>query len=97
MIRSIVFLPNHVDSQWMQVCAAYCTAHRYEIVAVVHRWRDAMRLMDDGLATVLVTGRPDHLPPDREPRIEVVTEHQPEPESSARRRPKRRLVRRQVT
>lgn len=95
MIRSIVFVPTH-DLHWMRVCAAYCAAHSYEIIAVAHRWRDAVKLINEGRATVLVAGRHDHLPQDREPRIEIVTDQQTTPVADARRRPKRRFVRRAV-
>jgi len=90
MLKSIVLLPDAEAHRWLMICAQYCAARRYEIVAVVHAWADAMRLIKDGRATVLVAGRHDHLPPDRSPRLEIVVE-QTEPTSTPqeRRRPVR--------
>lgn len=78
MIQSIVFLPHNVNDahRWVMACAQYCAMRRYEVVAVVHTWADAIKIIREGRATVLVTGRHDHLPPDRVPRVEIVTEQQ---------------------
>lgn len=91
MFKSVVLLPDVEAHRWMMICAQYCEARHYEIVAVVHAWADAIRMIKDGRATVLVAGRHDHLPPDRSPRVEIVVE-QNEPTSTRpeRRRPVRR-------
>lgn len=91
MLKSIVFIPDADSHRWMMACAQYCAVRHYEIVAVVHAWADAIRMIQDGRATVLVTGRPDHLPPDRMPRVEFVADdNKPTVVSSAHRRPIRR-------
>jgi len=91
MLKSVVLLPDVEAHRWLMICGQYCTAHHYEIVAVVHVWADAIRMIRDGRATVLVAGRHDHLPPDRSPRVEIVVEHnEPTSTSPSRRRPVRR-------
>lgn len=92
MHTAIVLIPYADTQRWMMICAQYCAIRHYEIVAVVHAWVDAWQMIVDGRATVLVTGQRDHLPAGREPRLEVVTEHQNEPTSTPlnRRRPVRR-------
>jgi len=99
VLRSIVLLPGADPAtahRWMMICAEYCAARRYEVFAVVSVWADAWQLIHQGRASVLVVGSRDHLPPEFEPRVEVVAEQTTTPVSSARRRPKRRTVRRQV-
>lgn len=91
MLKSVVLVPDAEAYRWLMICGQYCAARRYEVVAVVHAWAEAIRIIKDGRATVLVAGRHDHLPPDRSPRVEIVAEHnEPTSVQPSRRRPVRR-------
>lgn len=73
---AVVFVPDHLFDQHAPECLAYCTACGYEIAGVIQGdWRAALAMLADGLATVIVVARRDHLPPDGGPRIEVASEH----------------------
>lgn len=91
MLKTVVFIPDSETQRWLTVCAQYCAVRHYQVVAVVSAWVDAVRMVVDGRATVLVAGRRDHLPPDRSPRLEIVVEQtEPTPVRPSRRRPVRR-------
>lgn len=91
MLKSVVLVPDVEAYRWLMICARHCAMRRYEVVAVVHAWVDAMRIIRDGRATVLVAGQHDHLFADGSPRVEIVAEHnEPTPLTPARRRPVRR-------
>ncbi|PZG07928.1 hypothetical protein C1I95_30475 [Micromonospora craterilacus] len=51
----------------MEVCG-------YAFVGVVRTWEDALRLIRDGRAHVVVVASRSHLPHDRRPRIEAVAD-----------------------
>lgn len=94
MLRCILFIPPcHQFEYWRNVCFSYCVARRYAIVAVATTWESAQACLLRGDATVAVVGDRSHLPPDRAPRLEVVTEYGQEPQTAERRRPRRRYGR----
>lgn len=74
MPNAVIFVPTPTADRWIKVCAEYATSRRYTIVAVVSGWTDAVQMVTDGHASVLVVAQRDHLHPRREPRMEVVTE-----------------------
>lgn len=79
MLDSIVFVPSDQTARpWLIICAEHCARHGYHMVAVVSDWDDAWHMLRDGEAQVLVIGQRDHLPPDRLPRIEFVTDVPPD-------------------
>ena len=76
----------------MSVCADYCERHRYDIVSVATSWHDVVTLLRRDEAQVAVVARRDHLPPERESRLEVVAEAQTAPAAPSdrsQRRPRR--------
>ncbi len=90
--QAILFVPfiGPPASRWRDVCAVYCARKKYRVIAVVSAWADVIAMTQSGHATVVVVGERGHLPPDREPRLEVVTEENEVPQLPAQ----RRLVRR---
>lgn len=90
MPDAIIFVPpGPAGHGWLRICAEYCAHHGYEVVAVASDWADVVRMLQDGVAEVVVVGSRDHLPADRPWRIEAVAEqtHGDPPEH---RRPNRR-------
>jgi hypothetical protein len=70
---AVIYLPDGLDPQASSRCLDYCAARKYDVAGVVlGNWEAAATMLCDRLAGVLVVDRPDHLAPDREPRIEVV-------------------------
>jgi hypothetical protein len=54
-------------------CLDYCATMRYEVVGLVHGdWEAALRMVQEGLAAVIVVASMADLDPARRPRIEVV-------------------------
>lgn len=54
-------------------CIRHCLSRGYHVVGIVKdNWAEAMRMLHDGRAEVLVVADEQHLDPERAPRIEVV-------------------------
>lgn len=89
-LHAVVFLPPGTPAAalWTDACGEYIQHRGYRLAAVCSAWADVVRLVFDGTADVVVVGRRDHLPRDRRPRVEVVTEASAN--SDQRRRPRRR-------
>lgn len=92
MLRCVLYIPpGRAFTQWHDICARYAHDHRYLVVAIATAWVDVLTMLAANEAAVAVVGRPEHLPPDRTPRIEFVSDApadlSPTPTS---RRPKRR-------
>ena len=90
MLHALLFIPadDPDPRRWMVTLWTYCMRCHYQPQAVVHSWCDVIKMVQAGLAEVVVVARRDHLDPKRTPRIEVVSE-QPEPSAptpSSRRR-----------
>lgn len=91
MSDAIIFVPPGPAARpWLTICAAYCARKGYKVMAVVSNWDDVQRMLRDDGIEVVVVGRREHLPPDREQRIECVSEQGQETLSATRRRPRRR-------
>lgn len=73
---AIIYLPTGLAARatWQDACAEYCQRRRYLIRAVVADWNDVVTMLIEGEADVAVVGRRDHLPRERTPRLDVVTE-----------------------
>jgi hypothetical protein len=54
-------------------CRAYCDRCGYTIIGIARTWAEVEEAYARREIGVLVVDRPDHLDPDREPRIEVAT------------------------
>lgn len=73
MINAVVYVRPENYSLNAARCLDYCDARRYHVVGLVQGdWRAALRMLDEGLAGVIVVTSTDQLDPAREPRIEVV-------------------------
>lgn len=89
-LDAVVFLPPGTPAAglWTDACGEYVQRRGYRLAAVCSKWGDAMRMIFDGLADVVVVGRRDHLPKDRTPRVDVVVEEKQDVPPTLR-RPKR--------
>lgn len=86
--NAVIFVqPDRFDVHAAR-CLDYCGTMRYKVAGLVcGDWAAALRMIKDGLATVIVVSSPAHLEADREPRIEIV------PRRMRSTRPRPRLVR----
>lgn len=73
---AVVFVPaGHEAVQFISQCMAYCANRGYQVAGVVtDNWTAAIASIMSCGGGVVVVARPEHLAPDREPRIEVVTQ-----------------------
>lgn len=73
MINAVVFVLTQHLLPDTERCITYCLARGYHMVGVVKDdWAAAIAMLIDGRASVIVADSPDHVPPDREPRVEYV-------------------------
>lgn len=73
MINAVVFVRPENYRVNAARCLDYCDTRHYLVVGLVQGdCRAAMRMLDDGLAGVIVVSSADQLDPAGEPRIEVV-------------------------
>lgn len=100
MINAVVFvLTQHLlpDSDR---CISYCLARGYRMVGLVKDdWEAAIAMLITGKASVIVAESPDHVPADRQPRVEYVSHAGPaRPENAGpgigQRETRTRLIRR---
>jgi len=97
-LRAIIYVPNDEDQRkWDTACLAYCARRGYQVVARVvdgpGQWDQVFAMFKSGEAEVVVVARSLHLPSDRLPRIESVTEDLPRIEDAPRHR-RTRIIRR---
>lgn len=87
---AVVFLPHGTPSagRWTDTCGEYIQRRGYRLAAFATVWADVVRMVLTGAADVVVVGRRDHLPPDRTPRVEIITDSAPA--ADRQRRPQRR-------
>lgn len=91
-INAVIFVPPTNDAErWLAVCGAYCARHRYQIVAVATSYDDAVTMLRNDEASVLVVADRNQLPPNRLPRMEIIAEVSTVQASQAQRRPQRRV------
>lgn len=70
---AIIFIPAAHIAAYAGQCLDYCAARGYQVAGIVHGdWAAAAGMLMGRAAGVMVVARPDHLDPDREPRVEVV-------------------------
>lgn len=88
--QAIVYVPPGIRSAgvWTDTCGEYVQRRGYRLAAVCSVWADVIRLLFGGKADVVVVGRRDHLPRDRKPRVEVVSEERADT-TPTKRRPRR--------
>jgi hypothetical protein len=62
----------------LAICSRLCQELDYEAIAIVRGdWGEAMDYLTSGQAQVIVVAEDDDLPPDRTPRVEVVSHMRP--------------------
>ncbi|PWU56283.1 hypothetical protein DLJ47_06690 [Micromonospora sp. S4605] len=77
--QAVVFVPAAISGPAdFAAVAAPCLerveACGYELVGVVRSWENAQAMLADGRAHVLIVAAMSHLPADRRPRIETVSD-----------------------
>lgn len=73
MTIAVIFVPAAHVAIYAAQCLDYCAARGYEVAGVVAGdWAAAAAMLIHRTAGIIVVARPDHLDPDREPRVEVV-------------------------
>ncbi len=75
-VQAILFVPLAGPSakRWLRACYDFAARRGYNVVSVVRNWPDVFEMIRADRATVVVVGRREHLPRERSPRLEVVTE-----------------------
>ncbi|GGL10642.1 hypothetical protein [Mangrovihabitans endophyticus] len=74
MPTAVVFIPSPDLVDASPACVLHCAARGYELAGiVVADWREVDRLLREGGVTVVVVARPEHVPPDGVPRVEVAS------------------------
>lgn len=73
MTSAIIFIPAAFHfATYAAQCLTYCAGRGYEVYGIVTTdWAAVLAVLSAGAAQVVVVARPDHLDPDRVPRIEV--------------------------
>lgn len=75
MTGAIVYVASQHLITDAERCMEYCRARGYDLVGIVRDdWSEAVRLIQAGMAGVLVAADARHLDPRRRPRIEIVAE-----------------------
>ena len=75
MTRAVMICPFGPDrGLWLDECLEYCKVNDYEAASVAGAWADACAALASGEADIVVVARPEHLPADRQPRVEIVSE-----------------------
>jgi hypothetical protein len=73
VINAVIFVRPENYGVTAARCLDYCAAKRYNVIGLIPGdWPAAMRMLNEGLAGVVVVASPEQLDPEREPRIEVV-------------------------
>lgn len=73
MINAVVFVVAQHLLPDTDRCIRYCLERGYHMIGVVKDdWPSAIAMLIAGKASVIVADSPDHVPPDREPRVEYV-------------------------
>jgi hypothetical protein len=72
VIDAVIFVRPENYGVTAARCLDYCAAKRYNVVGLIPGdWNAAIRMLDEGLAGVIVVGSADH-PDQEDPRVEVV-------------------------
>jgi len=78
VITAVIYIPiallsagHYTDA--LARCHAYCARCGYTVIGIARTWEEVEEAYARRDIGVLVVDRPDHLDPNREPRIEVAT------------------------
>jgi hypothetical protein len=75
---AVVFGPALYLPTYANQCFDYCSVKGYEIAGIVQGdWQAVVAMLTAGAAGVAVAARPEHLDPDREPRVEIAAPPRP--------------------
>lgn len=87
MANAVIFIPDHEHlAEYGVACHRYLEARGYQFAGLVTTcWEDATALLFAQRGGVLVVARAEHLPPDREPRVEVALPDDPRPTNASAR------------
>ena len=73
MINAVILLRAENYGAGASRCLDYCAARRYNVVVLIPGdQKAAVRMLDEGTATVIVVSSTDQLDPENDPRVEVV-------------------------
>lgn len=80
--RAAIYGPARDVDRWRPLCADWCAARGYQLLAVVAedaaaRWGDLLRMLASRQVDVVVVATLADLPPDRAPRVEIVGRGRP--------------------
>lgn len=80
MPNALIYVTAANLDRYTDRCAEYCNRLGLSLAAVVvdeldgGRWPEVARMLMDGIVQVVVVADRDELPPDRTPRVDVVSE-----------------------
>lgn len=80
MTSALIYVTKRNLETYTDRCADYCNRKGLTPTAVVvddqdgGRWSEVVKMVTDGVVQVVVVADRDELPPDRTPRIDVVSE-----------------------
>jgi hypothetical protein len=87
MTTAVVFVPYTDSVQYASQCLTYCAIKGYDVAGVVTgNWPAVAAMLLDGIAGVVVVARPEHVDPQRQPRLEVAVLDRPNAAPRAARR-----------
>ncbi|GAA0498337.1 hypothetical protein Ade02nite_91510 [Paractinoplanes deccanensis] len=73
MVNAVIYVRPENYGASASRCLEHCAARRYNVVGLIQGdWPAASRMLDQGLASVVVVSSAEQLDPHLEPRIEVV-------------------------
>lgn len=77
MTSAVIYVPIAILAanayvKFLAACHEHCVVHGYEVIGVARTWDEVTEaLASHEHPGVVVVARPDHLDPNREPRLEV--------------------------
>jgi hypothetical protein len=72
--NAVIYIPAAAAhlAVYADQCLAHCAARGYDVAGIVNTgWAAVVAVLASRAAQVVVVARPDHLDPDRVPRIEI--------------------------
>jgi len=71
--HAVIFIPAAFSvADYAAQCLAYCASRGYEVAGIITtNWAAVVSVLAAEAAQVVVVARPDHLDPNRVPRIEI--------------------------
>ncbi len=82
--RAVIFVPAEDWRPHAVQCLEHIERREYEFCGIVRDWAAIERMRDEGAVDVVVVATREHLPPDRIPRTEAVSDYAPPPAGKPR-------------